>query len=321
MQFRKLEKPYSAFLIGTKDAAEEAKLVEFLTAKTAPAPTPDPTPAPAPKQTIVAADIVYFANQDVPFAQQSGYWAAAYGKDVRINTLGEEGITGSLLSNGETVRIGKVADPTNPARKALAFQLGVGDPITQGNHRCELEFDKKLQYDKVYWIAFRAYVYDWGTLPAGDEALFGLQFHDGDTDKGFNPSVSLVVYGARSGGRAFHVFVSYSTDSAPSTENDKGWHSADIPLPFGRWIDFVFKVKENIQSGLAQVWMDGKQICDYTGPVGFLTQGFNSYVKHGYYNWSDYKTPRKVLLRSPVTVADPTGSKYKPEDLRAFINP
>jgi hypothetical protein len=43
-------------------------------------------------------------------------------------------------------------------------------------------------------------------------------------------------------------------------------------------------------------------------------------MKFGYYNWtSAFNSPRKVLLRSPVTVNDPTGSKYSLEDLRAYL--
>jgi hypothetical protein len=215
-----------------------------------------------------------------------------------------------------------MADPAGSGKQVIDFELGVGDPVTQGSHRSELEFgNKKLQYGQTYWFAFREYIYDWGTLPSGDEQLFGFQFHNGNTDAGFSPSVALTAYGAKGGGRSFQVFVSYSTSTTPNLSNYQAWWSPNIAIPFGRWIDFVVKVKADIGgAGVAQVWMDGTQIANYAGPVGYYTPGIADYAKFGYYNWSPYTTNRRVMMRSPVVVADPTGSKYSPADLRTFIN-
>ncbi|HXI35974.1 MAG TPA: heparin lyase I family protein, partial [Burkholderiales bacterium] len=98
-----------------------------------------------------------------------------------------------------------------------------------------------------------------------------------------------------------------------------GWWSPNIAMPFGRWVDFVVKVREDINNGIAQVWMDGTQIANYAGPVGYLLPGTSDYVKFGYYNWSPYATNRKVLMRQAAMVVDPTGSKYTQSDLRALI--
>jgi len=85
-------------------------------------------------------------------------------------------------------------------------------------------------------------------------------------------------------------------------------------------MDVVVKMRNHISSGIAQVWVDGTQVANYSGPVGYYTPSVNDYAKFGYYNWSSYQTSRKVLLDSPVVVSDPTGSKYSAADLRAFIN-
>jgi hypothetical protein len=58
---------------------------------------------------------------------------------------------------------------------------------------------------------------------------------------------------------------------------------------------------------------------DYSGPIGFNTPGYRDYAKFGYYNWSSYNSSRKVLLRAPVLVQDPTGSKYTVDTLRAYV--
>ena len=158
-------------------------------------------------------------------------------------------------------------------------------------------------------------------LGSQDEALFGTQVHSGDSSRGLSPSFSLVSYG-RSGGRTFQVFRTSSTSTSPSTSNQVIYRYPEIPIRFGQWVDFVFKFREAIDNtGLLQVWMDGNQIVDYQGgPLGFNTPGYKDYAKFGYYNWSSFDSSRKVLIKSPLLVSDPTGSKYQASALRAFVN-
>jgi len=49
------------------------------------------------------------------------------------------------------------------------------------------------------------------------------------------------------------------------------------------------------------------------------TARLNDYFKFGYYNWSTFNSSRKVMLRSPIVVNDPTGSKYSATDLRSYV--
>ena len=65
--------------------------------------------------------------------------------------------------------------------------------------------------------------------------------------------------------------------------------------------------------------MDGERIVDHRGDLGYNT-GRNSYVKFGYYNWSEaISSSRKLLLRSPTIVADPAGEKYSAEQVKAIL--
>ena len=85
----------------------------------------------------------------------------------------------------------------------------------------------------------------------------------------------------------------------------------------------MFKFRHNTNgNGFLQVWMDGEQIVNHHGSLGFNTPGYNNYAKFGYYNWSDAamaSNPRKVLLRSPTIVADPSGSTYNAEQVRTLL--
>jgi hypothetical protein len=264
---------------------------------------------------IAAADVLGLADANIPFAQQYGYNAQVIGQFPDAKEIPETGINYTALPNGETLRLGKVADPMNTLSKVFEFQVAPNDPNTSGSKRSELEFPPNVQNGKTYWIAFSVNVQDWGALPGGDEALFGTQVHSGDSSRGLSPSFSLVSYGS-SGGRTFQVFRTSHTSGTSQTM----FKYPQIPIRFGQWMDFVFKFRHATDSsGLLQVWMDGQQIVDYTGPIGFNTPGYNDYAKFGYYNWSSFSSSRKVLLRAPILVQDPTGSKYSPDAFRAYV--
>lgn len=264
---------------------------------------------------IDAADILGQAQANTPFAQQSGYNGQVIGQYPAARDIPETGITYTTLPNGETLRLGKVADPLNASTKVFAFQLAPNDPATSGSMRSEFEFPPDIENGKTYWIAFSVNVPDWGPLPSGDDALFGTQVHSGDSSMGFSPSFSIVTYGA-SGGRTFQVFRTSNTSGTSQTM----YKYPEMPIRFGQWMDFVFKFRHAIDgSGLLQVWLDGQQIVDYAGPIGFNTPGYKDYAKFGYYNWSNFSSSRKVLVRSPILVQDPTGNKYAADAMRAYV--
>jgi hypothetical protein len=278
------------------------------------------TSEPAPStSSISSADIIGQAREDVSFSNQSGYSGQILGTYPSASSIPESGIHGNKLSNGETIRLGKETDPANTSKKALAFQLHPNDTSTSGSKRAEISFVKNIEHNKVYWVAYRVFVRDWGTLSSSDTSIFGTQLHSGDNSRGLSPSFSLV---ANSNGRSFQVYTVTSTSTSPSQGNSVTTRHASTSIPFGRWVDFVFKVKQNTSgAGFLHVWMDGKQILNYNGNLGFKTPGYKDYMKFGYYNWSSgFNSARKVMLKKPTIVLDPTGSKYTPDMLRAHIN-
>jgi hypothetical protein len=255
----------------------------------------------------------------VPFAQQSGYNGQVIGTYPAVQSIPETGINYTALDNGETLRLGKQPDPLNPSRNALVFQHGPNDPTTSGSHRSELEFPPSIQLGKTYWIAYSIYIDDWGNLSSGDDSLFGTQVHSGNSNLGLSPSFTTYTTGAN-GGRTMQILRIYSTATNPTPSQTIAYRSPEIPIQFGQWMDFVFKFREALDgSGLLQVWLNGQQVMDYSGPLGYNTPGYLDYPKFGYYNWSSFNTSRKVRLRSPVFVNDPTGSTYQASDLRAFV--
>jgi len=281
--------------------------------------TPATADVTAADGTVNPADIITRASADVPFSQQRGYTAQVINTHWPANEIPESGIHGSTLPNGETLRLGKTIDPMNPALKALAFQVRNSDPTTSGGKRAELRAESNIEMNKVYWIVFSAYIDDWGTLGDTDSALFGTQLHSGDDTMGLSPSFSLYT---TQNGRTFQVQARYSESGSPSQSNQVTRRYAEYPIPFQRWIDFVARFKLNTNgNGFLQLWMDGEMIANYQGSLGFNT-GKTDYAKFGYYNWSGSamgSSQRKVLLRAPTIVADPSGTTYNVEQLKTLL--
>ena len=267
---------------------------------------------------ISETDIISKARAEVLFASQSGYHAQVMGKSHSVTSIPESGITGPVLSNGEILRMGKVSDPAGSGANVFHFQVHPSDPVTSGSKRAEFSFTPNIEMNKVYWVAVKTFIPDWGNLNSGDDALFGTQMHSGDNSRSLSPSFGLYTL---PGGRNFKVVARWSTSSDPQQGNSVKANYAERPIPFGRWIDFVLKFKHNTSGGgFLQVWMDGELIASHTGNLGFNTPGFKDYAKFGYYNWSSgMNSSRKVLLQSPTIVADPTGSTYTAEQVRTLL--
>ncbi|HZN28583.1 MAG TPA: heparin lyase I family protein, partial [Xanthobacteraceae bacterium] len=268
--------------------------------------------------SIAPEHIISKARADMAFSSQTGYHSQVMGKSTQAASIPESGITGPVLPNGETLRLGKVNDPAGSGAKVFSFQVHPSDPVTSGSKRAEFAFASNIEMDKVYWVAVSTFIPDWGTLNSGDDALFGTQMHSGDNSRSLSPSFGLYT---SPGGRNFKVVARWSTSSDPQQGNSTKATYAERPIPFGRWADFVLKFKHNTSgNGFLQVWMNGELIATHNGNLGFNTPGFKDYAKFGYYNWSSgMNSSRKVILRSPTIVADPTGSTYTAAQVRSLL--
>jgi hypothetical protein len=272
---------------------------------------------------ISAGDVLGQVSAEVPFVRQHGWNLGTDGNYYwpNKNAIPETGIRGSPLS-GDPLRFGKVADPLNPARRALQFQLGPKDALVSGSQRTEIEMDQNIEMEKVYWVAFELNVQDWGVLAKGDDANL-MQLHAGNSDLGLSPQIGLTTAVKKADargnwGREFEVWVLYSTEAVPDKRRVNIVPFNIGAIPFGRWSSYVFKFRQSLANGMLQVWVDGRQVVNYRGPLGFNpTPGFKDYVKFGYYNWTRPRTSRKLLMRSMVVVAD-SANKYGPEALSAF---
>jgi hypothetical protein len=220
---------------------------------------------------ISSTDIMGTAQAEVPFSQQKGFNTQILNQYLDSASIPESGMHAFTLSNGETLRFGKYADPRNSSRKAFAFQVDPKDVTTSGAKRAELKFGNNIEIGKVYWAAMSVYVYDWGTLKDTDDSLWGLQQHNG-SPADLSPNFAIYTSGT---GRTFQIHARGSSSSSPSYGNTTTVKYPDVPIPFGRWADFVFKFKLSPSGGgFLQVWLDGTQIVNHQGILGYVTPGY-----------------------------------------------
>ena len=302
MRLRRID---DVFMIKAETPAELKRIEEFVGVV--------PPPPEPPK--VDAADILARASANVPFAQQSGYNTQIINRYIKAADIPEGGVHGPSLPALGTLRFGKVPDPGDQNRKAFCFVLAPTDPNTSGSKRAELKFAENVAMGQVYWAAFGLYVYDWGSVPDSDVAVLGMQLHSGGSS-GLSPAVQI---NARRG-RTLTIDARHSLTNPPKQSTSKSVRSPDIPLTFGKWLDFVLRIRLAVpDGGFVQAWIDGAQVFDYAGPVGYNTPDTKPYFKFGYYNWSGLSSTRQLLIREPCVVLDPTGSKYSHEMLRSLI--
>jgi hypothetical protein len=261
-------------------------------------------------------DIIAVASADAPFAAQAGFGAQVMGKHPPARSIPEEGIHGTPLPGGDTLRLGKVPDPLDPGRKAFAFQLAPDDPKTSSSKRSEFAFAKNVEHGKVYWAAVSVYVYDWSKDFGHDErSTVGIQLHGGNDKLDLGPVFAVNTAGPRH----FQVVTRATSNPELGSRGRRTLRHSEQRIHFERWMDLVFKFRLSTGSdGFLHAWVDGKKITAHEGPLGYPTPGFKDYLKVGYYNWSRFDSPRRLLVRSPMLVLDPTGEKYQPDDLRAL---
>lgn len=63
-------------------------------------------------------------------------------------------------------------------------------------------------------------------------------------------------------------------------------------FPRGEWLDMRYRVKWSPgDDGLAQVWINGRQVTDYRGPIGYKADVYGPYFKLGIYTVHEFDEP------------------------------
>jgi hypothetical protein len=226
-----------------------------------------------------------------------------------------------------------VPSPGEPGKAAFLWELHATDPDTAGANakRCEfslgwreyaypgkvLSRQIRLPANEDFWWAVAVRPEDWrGTSSRDSQILW--QWHDG-YGGGLPPFLSLITYGNR---MVIQVTHDMSTTPRNSTLTRVVPWVQDNWTP-NSWLRFVVQARKDLvnpANGYVRVWMDGRQIVDYSGPFGYnVTQP--DYAKVGIYHWIsaanlwDPAMPmRRMHSKGPVQVSHRDGYTWQSID-------
>lgn len=304
---------------------------------TAPNTSPNTTPNTAdfkPIETamaaaavpIDAADIAAQARTAMATNAQSWGNVQCSGYIVASQKLPANGIHGSRLADGRTLRFGRVSDPESATGHVFEIALNVDDPTTARSDRCELSFPASaaggIPREAAFWHAFAVKLPD---LSGTSDEQAIAQWHAGDTSGGLLPVYTLLLRG-----KMLRLVLRYDESATPARSTTRAlvlWSSPAAPA--NEWITVVTQALVSTQAAhgpFVKTWLNGKQIVNYTGPVGYNQPTVHQYAKHGFYHWIDNGNPwdmalptRVLRLKDPVLIRDPL-FKYEQTTVKALVD-
>ena len=275
---------------------------------------------------LLANNIADQAQANLSFSNQEWGNIQCNGSIVASQLIPAQGIHGKTLSNGQTLRFGRVADRSTTSGYAFQFTLNPEDAITSGSLRCELAFAANarsgIPRGSIFWHAFSVQLPDWGDT-TDEQAI--AQWHAGDTSGGMLPVYTLLVRGS-----VMRLVLRYDTSANPSRDTAKTivvW--SQRTLTPNRWLNFVTQANvatDVSQNPFVKTWLNGQLIVNYAGPVGYKQPTVQSYAKHGIYHWVDstnewdMSIPTRTLkIKRPLIVRD-ANRLYAQPQIEALLN-
>ena len=274
--------------------------------------------------TVQSSDVLVQANPNLSFSSQTWGNAQCDGFIMPSARVPETGIHDTLQEDGTTLRYGRITDPTDYSRMAYRYSLEPTDPLTASSLRCEIAFSPGgttgLPLNSLFWHAFALRIPDWRYT--NDEQQLA-QWHAGDTS-GLLPIYQLLVRGTE-----MRLILRYDTSAIPSRNTTKTlvvWRTTNWTP--NQWLTLVTQalVSTNINAGpFVRTWINGTQVVNYKGPVGYNQPDALPYVKHGIYHWTnlnpwDYALrQRYVHMRKAGLVKDPNRI-YTPSSLANWVH-
>ncbi len=226
-----------------------------------------------------------------------------------------------LFDGSGAFRAGVVADPDKP--NALAFELSVmpddGDVSGIGTKRCEIALgwteyaypskvpvrSATLPRNQDFWWGIRFRLDDWRAT--NDRQVIFQWLPGGGLKTG--PMLTLQTQGER-----MWLAIQHDYGPAPSAATltkvnawtMNGW------LPKHWYTAIIHARIDDVEPGNGHLalWLDGRQVLDYRGPIGFAGARSLDYAKFGLYHWThnnawDMTAPRRTAwYKGPALIVD-----------------
>ena len=177
-----------------------------------------------------------------------------------------------LMSPDKPYSITRSETTRHPGGSSIRFELRGGDAWNEQvepSFRSEISTDEYVAMDSVQWYGFSLLIPN--DFPIEDNRCVIGQWHDKAKTQMGEPNKSPEVAQRFRNGR-FYVTVRHSTERIVA-DPDKVAEEIVFEtthFPLGQWSDFVYQIKWSYRGdGFVNGWMNGKQIIQYRGPVGY----------------------------------------------------
>jgi|GEM_PF-2816815 len=189
------------------------------------------------------------------------------------------------------------SDRAREDRYSARFELRPGDRVS-GGWRAELRDLNNAKPGSVVWYSISTLIpEDFAEAPGNSFVL--IQWHDQKVPWN-NPMGHSPPLAARYRDGRLDITLRHAFDGQRDGENGRELNLYSHPdLERGVWHDFVYQVKwsanaESQDTGFVNVWLNGEQVVDYDGPIGYFDD-LGVYVKFGIYARHDVDRPYVVF--------------------------
>jgi len=213
---------------------------------------------------------------------------------------------------------------TREGNYSARFELRTGDRVS-GGWRAELRDLNNAVPGSTVWYSLSTMIPE--DFPEEEDNSFVLiQWHDQKVPWN-NPEGHSPPLAARYREGRFDITLRHTFEGQKDGENGRELILYSHPdLKRGVWHDMVYQVRWSAKStgdeaGFVRAWMNGNQVIDYEGPIGYHDD-LGPYVKFGIYARHDVKQPHVVYHdayhRGPTYTSVCTDCSF---NLDAVVNP
>jgi Polysaccharide lyase len=179
----------------------------------------------------------------------------------------------------------------------LRFEVRAGERAyfdRKDRDRSEATSLARFPKDEVIWNAYRVKIADGFPIPDGKKSWFIVGQWHGSKDDKRSPYIAAEVQG-----KDLVFLRRYVSNGKPISR--EMYRMKDVPR--GKWLNIAIEHKVSSTDGLLNIWLNGRQVVNFDGPVGYWDHDEAGYWKFGIYR-SRNDTNAVVEYRDVVTTTE-----------------
>lgn len=179
----------------------------------------------------------------------------------------------------------------------LRFEVRSGERASfdgEDRERSEATSGTTFPKDEVIWNAYRVKIADGFAIPSDERSWFIVGQWHGSKDDKRSPYIAAEVQG-----KDLVFMRRYLSEGKPVSSEMYRMHD----VPRGEWLNIVIEHKVSASDGILNIWLNGRQVVKFDGPVGYWDHPEAGYWKFGIYR-SRHDADAVVEYRDVVTTTE-----------------